>query len=52
MMLKPTEDGYRYVLSFVCYFTKWVELYALKTKNGDEVAQYCFELIMRCILCK
>ena len=47
MTMEKTPDGYRYVLSFICYFSKWVELWALKTKNGDEVAEKCFQLICR-----
>ena len=49
MCLKETggfEDkrGYKYIITAECYFTKYVELGALKTKTGLEVATWIYDI--------
>ena len=36
--LPETEDGYKHLLVVVDHFTKWVEVYPLKTQEAGEVA--------------
>ena len=40
-------DGYRYVLTVIDYFTKWVEIIPLKTKSGEEVGRALFKTFTR-----
>ncbi len=35
--LPTTEDGYNHILVCVCSFSKWVELYPMKSKSSSEV---------------
>ena len=37
--LKSTEKSCVYICVMVDYFTKWVEVYPLKTKTAEEVAE-------------
>ena len=46
MSIAPTE-GYHYIFTAVCYFTKWVELVALKTKSAAEVGYTIWVLMLR-----
>ena len=43
------EDGrYKYLISAQCYFSKFIELGALKTKKAEEVAKWvCNNIICR-----
>ena len=36
--LPSTKAGYKYILVICDHFTKWVELFRLKTMDADEVA--------------
>lgn len=44
--LPETEDGYKYFVLAVDYFTKYVEARALKDKSADSVARFIFEDII------
>ena len=35
--LSETESGYKYILTMIDYFTKYVALYSLKDKTGHSV---------------
>ena len=37
--LKETAGGYKYVLTMTDYFTKFVDLFALKDKSATEVSK-------------
>ena len=37
--LKSTGKGYVYICVMVDYFTKWLEVYPLKTKTAEEVSE-------------
>ena len=37
--LKKTTKGSQYILTMTCYFSKWVEAYALPDKTACSVAQ-------------
>ena len=37
--LKKTSRGNRYILTMTCYFSKWVEAFALPDKSARSVAQ-------------
>jgi hypothetical protein len=37
------NDGYKYVLVITDCFTRWVELYALKTLTQEEAYQHVFD---------
>ena len=45
--LKQTEEGYRYILTVIDYFTKYMELILLRRKMGQEVGENLFKLICR-----
>ena len=45
--LKETEEGYRYILTVIDYFTKYMELIPLRRKMGQEVGENLFKLICR-----
>ena len=50
MCLKETDGfkdkrGYKYIITAECYFTKYIELGALKTKTGLEVATWIYDNI-------
>ena len=50
MCLKETDGfedkrGYKYIITAECYFTKYVELGALKTKTGLEVVTWIYDNI-------
>ena len=50
MRLKQTdgysdEMGYNYMITAVCYFTKFVELGALFTKEGQETGKWIYDNI-------
>jgi hypothetical protein len=42
-----TVRGTKYILVFMCHFTKWVEMYGLNTLEAIEVAQCLIDLICR-----
>ena len=44
--LPPTEDGYRYVVMAIDYFSKWPEARALRAKTALSVAAFLFEEII------
>ena len=42
------EDGrYKYLISAQCYFSKFIELGALKTKKAEEVTKWIYNIICR-----
>ena len=45
--LKETEDGYKYVLTLTDYFTKFVDLFPLKSKSAEEVCRAVQSFIYR-----
>ena len=45
--LKETEEGYRYILTVIDYFSKYMELISLRRKTGQEVGENLFKLICR-----
>ena len=45
--LKETEEGYRYILTVIDYFSKYMELIPLRRKTGLEVGENLFKLICR-----
>ena len=45
--LKETEEGYRYIVTVIDYFTKYMELIPLRRKMGQEVGENLFKLIYR-----
>ena len=45
--LEATEDKYRYVLTGICYFTKFVELYPLKEKSALGIAECLYDMQCR-----
>lgn len=45
--LPKTEDGFKYILTAMDYFSKWVEGFPLKTKTASEVAQRICSIIYR-----
>ena len=45
--LPETKDGYKYLVTAVCAFTKWVESEPLKDKSAKEVAKFLHRLICR-----
>ena len=40
------DDGYKYLISAQCYFSKYVELGALKTKKAEEVSKWIYNQII------
>ena len=45
--LPKTERGAKYILVFICHFTKWVEIYGINTLEAVEVARCLIDLICR-----
>ena len=45
--LKENEEGYRYILTAINYFMKYMELILLRRKMGQEVGENLFKLICR-----
>ncbi len=43
--LPQSPEGYEYMLTVIDYFSKWVELFALKDKKATSVAQCLFQLM-------
>lgn len=43
--LPTTSDGYSHILICVDPFSKWTELFAMKTKSSEEVWQVLFEQV-------
>ena len=39
------DGGYKYLISAQCYFSKYVELGALKTKKAEEVSKWIYNKI-------
>ena len=44
--LPPIPEGFRYVVTAVDYFTKWVEARPLKSKTAEEVTSFLFNDIV------
>ena len=42
-----TEDGYKFVLAFLDCFTRWVELYPLKSVSAEEAAECLIDIVGR-----
>ena len=42
--LKETPEGYRYLLTCCCYFTKWTEAIPIKDKEAYTIAKELFKL--------
>ena len=40
-------QGMKYIVTSVCYFTKWVEARAIPNKTGAEVAHFIYWLFTR-----
>ena len=47
LMSFQESGGYRYLMTAVCYFTKWAEMAALKTKSAAEVAYHLWIWMLR-----
>ena len=45
--LKETEEGYRYILTVIDYFMKYMELIPLRRKTGQDIRENLFKLICR-----
>ena len=43
----PECSGYRYIVTVVDYFTKWVKAEAIQAKSGIEVAVFLYHLQCR-----
>ena len=41
------SEGYKYILTFIDHFTKWIETRPLKTKNARDVATGVFSIYCR-----
>ena len=39
-------QGLKYIVTAVCYFTKYVEAKAIPAKTGEEVGLFIYELFM------
>ena len=42
----PSKEGYRYVLLFVCSYSKWVEIIPLKEASAATIAHHLYETII------
>ena len=45
--LKSTGKGYVYICVMVDYFTKWLEVYPLRTKTAEEVSACVLDLFYK-----
>ncbi|RMZ96822.1 Transposon Ty3-G Gag-Pol poly, partial [Brachionus plicatilis] len=45
--LPVTKEGAKYIIVFICHFTKWIELYSLKTLEANEAAKCFMDLVCR-----
>ena len=45
--LALSDGEYKYIMTVICYYTKYVELVALKSKSGIDVGQSLFEVFCR-----
>ena len=52
MRMKETPDGYNYVISAINYFTKFLELGAIKDKCAVTVGSWIYEYIFCRYDCK
>ncbi|XP_076035778.1 uncharacterized protein LOC143021873 isoform X3 [Oratosquilla oratoria] len=43
----PENDGYKYVVLAIDYFSKWTEARPLKRKDASSVAEFLYELVTR-----
>ena len=41
------SEGYKYILTFIDHFTKWIETRLLRSKSADEVAKAIFSIYCR-----
>ena len=44
--LTPSQDGHKYILLFVCAFSKWVEMVPLKDTTATTIAWHLYERII------
>lgn len=44
--LTPSQDGHKYILLFVCAFSKWVEMVPLKDTTATTTAWHLYERII------
>ena len=49
--LKSTGKGYVYICVMVDYFTKWLEVYPLRTKTAEEVSECVLDFFFLQIWC-
>ena len=45
--LPETKEGYKYFITAIDAYTKWVESEPLKTKSAEEVAKFLYQVICR-----
>lgn len=45
--LSDSDEGFKYIVVMVCYFTKWIEVKPLKTKSAEDVANFIYEVFCR-----
>ena len=45
--LPVSPEGHKYIMTCVDYFSKWVEMFPLKSKSSMEVAQKLYQLMCR-----
>ena len=38
-------QGYKYIATAICYFSKYVEAKPIRTKSADEIALFLYKLI-------
>ena len=43
----PEINGKKYIVTAICYFSKYVEAKAIESKSATEIAEFLFELICR-----
>ena len=40
-------NGCKYIMTAVCYFTKWVEAKAIPEKTGEQIGTFIYQLFCR-----
>ena len=45
--LPVTQNGYRYIVTLVDYFSKWPEAEPIKDKRAETVAGFLYRMICR-----
>ena len=46
--LKCSNNGHTFICVMVDYFTKWLEVYPLKSKRAEEAADCIMDLFYKC----